>query len=100
MTDQPQTAEDLPLPGGDFRLLITRLSFQGMLSLGLLENPVTGTKQVQLPQARLVLADLEMLSEKTAGNLEPDEQAHIDKVVSDLRAMLERVSKGGSSGGE
>ena len=53
----------MPLPGGDFRLFITRLSFQGMISMGLLENPVTGTKQQNLEQARLVYEDLVMIQE-------------------------------------
>ena len=82
----------MPLPGGDSRLFITRLSFQGMISMGLLENPVTGTKQQNLEQARLVYEDLVMIQEKTVGNLEDDEQAHLDKVVADLRAMMEKVS--------
>ncbi len=92
MTDQPQrTAEDLPLPGGDFRLFITRLSFQGMLSLGLLENPVTGTKTVNLGQARMIQADLAMLLERTMGNLDGEEEEHLRKIVSDLSHMLEKV---------
>ena len=33
-----------------------------------------------------------MIQEKTVGNLEDDEQAHLDKVVADLRAMMEKVS--------
>lgn len=92
MSDQTRAAEDMPLPGGDFRLFVTRLSFQGMLSLGLMENPVTGTKQVNLPQARMVLDDLVMLRGKTAGNLEPDEEAYIAKVVGDLEHMFAQVS--------
>ena len=92
VTDTPHTAADMPLPGGDFRMFVTRLSFQGLLSLGLLENPVTGTKQKNLPQAKLIYDDLVMLQEKTVGNLEDDEQAHLDKVVGDLRAMLEKLS--------
>ena len=90
------TAADLPLPGGDFRLFVTRLSFQGMISLGLLENPVTGRKDLHLPQARMVIDDLAMLLEKTEGNLESDEQAHLEKVVGDLRVMLERVAGEGA----
>ena len=92
MSEGLRTAADMPLPGGDFRLLVTRMSIQGMLFLGLLENPVTGTKQVNLAQARMVLDDLEMLREKTIGNLEPDERAHLDKVVSDMRTLVEKVS--------
>ena len=36
-----RTAADVPLPGGDFRLFVTRLSLQAMMSLGMLENPLT-----------------------------------------------------------
>jgi Domain of unknown function (DUF1844) len=97
MTDQSQaerTAEDMPLPGGDFRLFVTRLSFQGMLFLGLLENPVTGTRKVDLEQASMILADLRMLLDRTQGNLEPEEEEHLRKVVGDLGVMSERVSEG------
>ncbi len=86
-----QTAEDIPLPGGDFRLFVTRLSFQGMLCLGLMENPVTGTKQINLPQARMILDDLVMLQERTTGNLSGDENGHLRKVVSDLQHMLAKA---------
>ena len=88
---QQQTAEDIPLPGGDFRLFVTRLSFQGMLCLGLMENPVTRTRQVNLPQARMILDDLVMLQERTTGNLSADEDSHLRKVVSDLQHMLAKA---------
>lgn len=84
MSDEQRTAADLPLPGGEFRLFVTRLSFQAMLALGLLENPLTGTKQKNPDGARMVIDDLLMLREKTLGNLEPDEAAHLDKVIRDL----------------
>jgi len=84
LSEEQRTAADLPLPGGEFRLFITRLSFQAMLGLGLLENPLTGTKQQNLSGARMVIDDLLMLREKTLGNLGPDEAGHLDKVIRDL----------------
>lgn len=84
MSGETRRADDVPLPGGDFRLFITRLSFQGLLSLGLLENPVTNTKQKNLPGAKMILDDLKILREKTTGNLDPEEDAHLNKVISDL----------------
>ncbi len=84
-------AEDIPLPGGDFRLFVTRLSYQGMLCLGVMENPVTKTRQVNLDQARMVLDDLIMLQERTTGNLDADEAAHMHKIVSDLSHLFEQV---------
>lgn len=88
-----RTAADLPLPGGDFRLFVTRLSFQARLALGLLENPLTNTRQQNPDGARMVLDDLSMLREKTLGNLEPDEAAHLDKVIQDLEHAFARLEQ-------
>ena len=97
MSGETRSAEDMPLPGGEFRLFVTRLSFQGLLSCGLLENPVTHTKQVSLPSALMILEDLRMLRSKTMGNLDPDEVTHLDKVIGDLARVYEQLSE--ASGG-
>jgi hypothetical protein len=85
-------ASDVPLPGGDFRLFVTRLSFQAMIALGLLENPVTKTRQVNAASAKMLVDDLEMLRDKTFGNLDDEESAYLDKIVSDLRHHLARIA--------
>jgi hypothetical protein len=84
-------ASDVPLPGGDFRLFVTRLSFQAMIALGLIENPLTQTKQINADGARMLVDDLEMLREKTVGNLDGDEAAYLDKILGDLRHHVERL---------
>ena len=89
--EAPRKASDVPLPGGDFRLFVTRLSFQAMMSLGLLENPVTGTKVVNRNNARMLIDDLEMLRDKTFGNLDDDESVYLDKVLSDLHHHMSRL---------
>jgi hypothetical protein len=94
MTGAPRGADEVPLPGGDFRLFVTRLSLQGMLSMGLLENPLTGSKAVNLPNARMVVDDLRMLQEKTFGNLDDEERAFLDKVVADLRRAYAQTGAG------
>lgn len=91
MTDT-RRADEMPLPGGDFRLFVTRLSFQGMLALGLLENPLTGTKRFDAGNARMVIDDLRTLRVKVRGNLDPDEEAHLDKVIEDLELVWSRVN--------
>lgn len=91
MTEETKTAADVPLPGGEFRLFITRLAYQLMMSCGLLENPMTGKRDVHGDNARMLIADLRMLQSKTVGNLDEDEQAHIDKVLADLGPVVERL---------
>jgi hypothetical protein len=87
---EPRRARDVPLPGGNFRLFATRLSFQAMISLGMIENPLTKTRSKNLPNAQMLLDDLVMLREKTAGNLEADEADHLEKLISDIEYALER----------
>ncbi len=93
---EPQSAADLPLPGGNFRLFVTKLSYQAMMSLGILENPITNTQQIQLQNARMLLDDLHMLQDKTGGNLDPDEHEHLDKVIGDLERAYEAVEAAGA----
>lgn len=92
MSAAPRRASEMPLPGGNFRLLVTRLSFQAMICLGILENPVTKTKEANLANARMLVDDLVMLREKTKGNLDRDEQAHLDKVIGDLQMALGKLA--------
>jgi Domain of unknown function (DUF1844) len=91
-------ASEAPLPGGNFGLFTTRLAFQAMISLGLLENPITRTRRVDLDSARMLIEDLKMLRDKTRGNLEADEEAQLEKSVGDLEYALARVGQQASSG--
>ena len=86
------TAGNVPLPGGNFQLFVQKLGYQALLGLGVLENPITGSKDVNLSSARTVLDDLVMLREKTAANLDDAEEAHLDKVIEDLEEHFAKVS--------
>jgi hypothetical protein len=90
-----QTAADMPLPGGDFLLFITRLSIQGFLACGALENPLTKRKDVNPPGARMVLEDLKMLRDKTSGHLEPNELNSLNKAIEDLGGWVDKLSEPG-----
>ena len=94
--DAPEArqADDTPLPGGDFRLLVTKFNVQGLLALGLLENPITGKTEVRLDHARALIDDLRMLREKTRGNLTPEEERALEKSISDLQWQFVERSKG------
>ena len=90
---EEQSAADLSLPGGNFRLMVQRMAYQGLLGLGVLENPVTGTTGVNLPSAKMVLDDLQMLEGKTAGNLDDEEREHLEGVVRDLESAYAKASE-------
>lgn len=97
--NETRPADQLPLPGGNFRLFIQRLGYQGLMTLGLIENPVTNTREANLDQARMLVDDLAMLEEKTRGNLDPDEDEHLRKLLGDLRRALDSVERRSSEGG-
>ena len=90
--DVQRTAEDVPLPGGNFRLFVQRLGYQGLMSLGMLENPLTGEARVDLNHAKMLIDDLSMIAEKTRGNLEEDESEHLFKTLRDLRHQFDAMS--------
>ncbi len=95
MTQESQgsTAEEASLPGGDFRLFIQKLGYQALISLGVLENPLTKTKRADLSQARGVIDDLLMLRDRTRGNLSEDEVEHLSTVLQSLQGHFDRLSK-------
>ncbi len=91
-------AEDVPLPGGNFQLLVQKFGYQALIGLGVLENPLTKEQRADLPQAKMVIDDLMMLREKTQGNLDGDEEAHLGKVIGDLQGHYVRASEAEKAG--
>lgn len=75
-------------PGGDFVYFVTRLGLQALIALGALENPLTGERTKNPDQARMIARDLEMLLDKTRGNLSLDEEAKLREVLERLEQNL------------
>ena len=88
-----RTAADMPLPGGSFQLLVQRLAYQVLIGMGVLENPVTRTRETDTARARSVFDDLVMLREKTAGNLTGEESEHLESVIRDLDRHFDEISE-------
>jgi hypothetical protein len=84
-TSARRTAEDVPLPGGDFQLFVQKLAYQALMTLGVVENPLTKKRDTNLAHAQMVIDDLMMLREKTQGNLKPEESQHLTQVVGELQ---------------
>jgi len=65
----------------------------GGLFLGRVPNPSTGETSINLRAARSVLDSLEMLSDKSKGNLNQAEEKLLSFALSNLRNLFEEVSK-------
>ncbi len=63
------------------------------LFLGQMENPQTGEVTVNLEAAKMFIDQLEMVREKTRGNLTSDESKILDNSLTNLRLVFVEVSK-------
>ena len=93
-------------PGGEagapskpsFAQFLSGLATQVLMSLGELENPLTRRREVDPVQAQQTIDLLELLQEKTKGNLTPQEENFFANVLHDLRLRYVRaVSAAGGS---
>src|ERR1700736_3167581 len=70
------------------------------LFLGQIPNPKTGEGEVNLELAKLFIDQLEMIQEKTRGNLTNEEAAALRNTVANLQMayveVAQQVSKGGA----
>lgn len=80
-------------------LLLTQLvlMFQtaAMQHLGKIKNPVTDTVERDLAQAQISIDILDMLREKTKGNLSASEERILESVLQDLKLnYVDELGKG------
>lgn len=74
-----------PLPPATFIGLVQVFATQAMLGLGDIENPITGKKEKDLDMAKYNIDMLQVLEEKTQGNLDIQEKNLLSQVLYDLR---------------
>jgi hypothetical protein len=67
-------------------------SQQASLFLGRIPNPQTGKAEVMLEPAKLFISHLEMIREKTRGNLTTQESDILNQVLSDLQMAYVQAS--------
>ena len=77
--------ETPPFPEVSFTSLIFSLSSSAFFHLGEVADPETGERKKDLPLAKNAIDTINLLNEKTKGNLTEDEQKFIDTILSDLK---------------
>ncbi len=68
-----------------FLQLIIQFQTSAMIGMGKLKNPITNNVEVDLDAAKLAIDMIDMLNEKTRGNLTEDEKRFITTVSRDLK---------------
>jgi hypothetical protein len=86
--------DEPPLPEGSFRWIVDNLGTQAMFALGVVHDPQIPEVVVNLDEAKVVIDSIAILHEKTAGQLDEEEGAHLQLMLSELqRAFDARVQQ-------
>jgi hypothetical protein len=81
------------LPKGDFAGLVSMLFTQTLFSLGFIQVKGEEKRQPDLALAKYNIDMLEMLEEKTKGNLGNDEQKALADTLNELRMAYVKVAE-------
>jgi hypothetical protein len=79
--------ESVPLPQINFPTFIASLNASALVHLGVIEDPVSGKAEKNLPMAKQTIDIISMLQQKSAGNLTPDEDGMLKSILYDLRIL-------------
>jgi hypothetical protein len=82
---------DVPMPPASLELLLSTLATEALVALAEVPHPVTGKLQIRTHQAKYLIDTIDVLRQKTQGNLTPAEQQAIDGLLHQLRMIF--VSK-------
>jgi len=74
-------------PKADFNLLVSGFFAEGMISLGMMQNPLTKKTEKNMDHASYVIDMLEVLRQKTAGNLSKEESEGMEQGLHQLRVI-------------
>ena len=81
------------IPEASFSLFMSSLVTQALISLGEVENPFSKKNEPNLDQAKFTIDTLEIIREKTKGNLTESEAKLLDTALYDLRMGYIEKSK-------
>ena len=96
-TEKKKTQEEKqargPLPQGNFAALISMLTTQALFALGLLQVKGQEKREPDLELAKYNIDMLEILEEKTKGNLTKEEETVLANTLNELRMGYVKVAE-------
>ena len=90
-----QEAEESPMgppPDPSFSMIISSFIAQSLMALGEMESPIDGQRTQDLASAKFTIDLLQVMQDKTQGNLDDDEKKMLDSALYDLRMRYVRAS--------
>ena len=83
--DRPAQKARPQIPIASFKLFLSSLATQTLINMGEIENPLNNEKKQDLDQAKFTIDTLEIIRDKTKGNLTDEETKYLDTILYDLR---------------
>lgn len=80
----------------NFLNYVMSMGYQAMIFLGEVPNPVTGQQEVNPRQAKFLIDTLNLIKEKTRGNLSGDEEGFLSSTVYELQMKYVQIASKGS----
>ena len=81
------------LPPIEFSTIVLPLYIQASIKLGLIEDPQTGKTEEDLDFAKRLIDVLDLLNDRTKGNLEKDEEVLLGSCLQQLKMNYLKKSK-------
>ena len=92
-TDTKRKTQSAGLPKMTFATFIISLNHSALVHLGVVEDPLNGTKAKNLELAKQTIDVIAMLEEKTKGNLTEEESEMMKSLLYDLRIIYVRETR-------
>ena len=87
------------MPPANFETLLSTMATQAMFMLGMIPDPRSGQRYVDLDVAKHHIDMLAVLDEKVKGNLDQAEKTMLDQTLHELRMQYVQLSQMGISRG-
>jgi hypothetical protein len=84
---------DPPMPPASFEMLLTTLATEALVALGQVPHPGTGKMETHRNQAKFLIDTVDVLRQKTAGNLTAEEQQVIDSLLHQMRLIFVQTAE-------
>ncbi len=83
--DPSANPDDPPMPPASIGMLMSSLATEALISMGQFPHPATGETIKKPNQAQYLIDTLDVIKQKTAGNLDKEEADALDDVLHQLR---------------
>jgi len=96
--ESSRAAADFQMPPASLEMLVTTLVTEAMISLGQVPHPQTGEAVFQPQQAKYLIDTIDVLREKTKGNVTPDESVLMEQLLHQLRLAYVQLTSAPRAG--